>query len=284
MEMKKVMNLILLVTLLMSFLAGCSGGSETSSINASKEKKNTLEKVKEKGVLVVGSSNDAPFAYIDKDTKEFTGIDAEIIKEVAKRLGIEKVEMKEVKFENLLLELNNGNIDLVTDGMYRKPEREKIALFTDIWYQQGEALVVPKDSNIKGIDDLKGKSVGAQKGVTFLELAQNLQKEGKIGRVEIFGSSADLLLATNTGKIDATLTDGVVAAYSIKQDPSLSLKVVSPYKAQAVGKIAASARKEDKELIEAINQEIGKMKEDGSILKVLKKYGLNEDYVYEAKE
>ncbi len=284
MEMKKVLNLFLLVTLLAGILAGCGGSSEKSSTSASADKKDTLQKAKEKGVLVVGSSNDAPFAYIDKDTKEFTGIDAEIIKEVAKRLGIPKVEMKEVKFENLLLELNNGSIDMVTDGMYRKPEREKIALFTDIWYQQGEALVVPKDSTIKGIEDLKGKKVGAQKGVTFLELAQNLQKEGKIGSVEIYGSSADLLLAANTGKIDATLTDGVVAAYTIKQDPTLSLKIVSPYKAQATGKIAASARKEDKTLVEAVNKEMAKMKEDGFILEVLKKYGLNEDYVYEEKE
>ncbi|MGJ7922059.1 transporter substrate-binding domain-containing protein [Neobacillus sp. LXY-4] len=282
--MKKLITLILMVTLIPAILAGCGSSSKTNSTSAAEEKKDTLEKAKEKGVLVVGSSNDAPFAYIDKDTKEFAGIDAEIIKEVAKRLGIQKVEMKEVKFENLLLELNNGNIDLVADGMYRKPEREKIALFTDIWYKQGEALVVPMDSTIKGIEDLKDKVVGAQKGVSFLELAQSLQKEGKIGRVDIFGSSADLLLATNTGKIDATLTDGVVAAYSIKKDPSLNLKMVSPYEAQASGKIAASARKEDKALVEAINKELAALKEEGFILEVLKKYGLNEDFYVPGKE
>lgn len=202
---------------------------------------------------------------------------------MAKRIGIPKVELKEVKFENLLLELNNKNIDLVSDGMYIKPEREKIVQFTDIWYKQGEALVVPKTSPIKGIDDLKGKVIGAQKGVTFLELAQKLQAEGKIGRVDIFGSSAELLLATNTGKIDGTITDGVVAAYSISKDPSLNLKIVSPYKAQASGNIAAAARKEDKTLVEAINKEIEELKKNGFILKVLKKYGLNEDYFVPAK-
>ncbi|AGK53475.1 substrate-binding periplasmic protein [Bacillus sp. 1NLA3E] len=282
--MKKIVSFIMIVTLISSLLAGCGSSSKTNSSSATAEKKDTLETAKEKGVLVVGASNDAPFAFIDKDTKEFTGIDADIIKEVAKRLGIPKVEMREVKFENLLLELNNHNIDLVTDGMYRKPEREKIVQFTDIWYKQGEALIVPKDSSIKGINDLKDKVVGGQKGVTFLELAQDLEKQGKIGRVDIFGSSADLLLATNTGKIDATMTDGVVAAYSITKDPSLNLKIVTPYKAQATGKIASAARKEDKTLVEAINKELAELKKEGFILKVLKKYGLNEDYYVPTNE
>lgn len=261
-------------------LAGCgSGSADTSSGSEEKtEAKDTLEKAKEAGVLVVGSSNDAPFSYVDKDTKEYSGIDAEILKEVAKRLGIPKVEMKEIKFENLLLELNNGNIDIVADGMYRKPEREKIALFTDIWYKQGEVLVVPKDSTIAGLDDLKGKVVGAQKGTTFLEMAQKLKDEGKIGEVVTFGSSAELLLAANTGKIDATIIDGIVAAYSLKTDASLNLKLVTPYDAQAVGYIAASVRKKDTALAEAINKELKELKESGFILEVLKNYGLNEDF------
>lgn len=276
--MKKMVSLFIFVSMLFVILAGCESSSKTNSSSTSAEKKDTLAAAKEKGVLVVGSSNDAPFAYIDKDTKEFSGIDADIIKEAAKRIGIPKVEMKEAKFENLLLELNNNNIDLVSDGMYIKPEREKTAQFTNIWYKEGEALVVPKSSSIKGIDDLKDKVVGAQKGVTFLELAQKLQKDGKIGKVEIFGSSAELLLAANTGKIDATLTDGVVAAYSIQKDPTMNLKIVSPYQSQASGNIAAAARKQDKTLVDAINQQIKDMKKDGFILNTLKKYGLNEDY------
>lgn len=276
--MKKIISFVMFITIISAALAGCGSSTPTNSSTQAADQKDTLQAAKEKGVLVVGSSNDAPFSYIDKNTKEFSGIDAEIIKEAAKRIGIPKVEMKETKFENLLLELNNHRIDLVTDGMYKKPEREKIAQFTDIWYKEGEALVVPKNSTIKGIDDLKNKTVGAQKGVTFLDLAQKLQKEGKIGKVDIFGSSAELLLAVNTGKIDATLTDGVVAAYTIKKDPSLNVKIVSPYQAQASGNIAAAARKEDKTLVAAINKEIEQLKKDGFILKVLKKYGLNEDY------
>ncbi len=256
-------------------LAGC--GKQETTATSTATSKGTLDAIKQKGVLVVGSSNDTPFAFIDKTDQKFVGIDAEIIQEAAKRLGIPKVEMKEVKFENLLVELNNKNIDMVTDGMYIKPEREKIATFTTTWYKEAEAIVVRKDSAVAGIDDLKDKVVGGQKGVTFLEYAQDLQKQGKIKEVKIFGSQAELLLALNTGKIDAVITDSATSAYSIQHDPSLVLKLVSPYKAKYDGNVAAAVRKDDKDLLDAINTEIDKLKKEGFVLQVLKKYGLNED-------
>ena len=280
--MKKFTKMFMLTVLSIVLLAGCSGGKTTNG-NAENSKGNgkssasALDKIKDKGVLVVASSNDVPFAYIDKDTKKFTGIDAEIITEIAKRLGISKVEMKEVKFENLLLELNNNRVDMVTDGMYIKPERQKIANFTNIWYTEGEALVVLKDSSIKGLDDLKDKIVGGQKGTAFLEFAQKLQKEGKIKDVKVFSSQSELLLAVNTKKIDACITDSAVAGYSITNDKSLNLKLVSPYKAEAAGNIGAAVRKSDNDLLKAVNQELDKLKEEGFVLEVLKKYGLNED-------
>lgn len=280
--MKKFTKMFMLTILSIVLLAGCSGGKTTNgntenSKGNGKSSASVLDKIKDKGVLVVASSNDVPFAYIDKDTKKFTGIDAEIITEIAKRLGIPKVEMKEVKFENLLLELNNNRVDMVTDGMYIKPERQKIANFTNIWYTEGEALVVLKDSSIKGLDDLKDKIVGGQKGTAFLEFAQKLQKEGKIKDVKVFSSQSELLLAVNTKKIDACITDSAVAGYSITNDKSLNLKLVSPYKAEAAGNIGAAVRKSDNDLLKAVNQELDKLKEEGFVLEVLKKYGLNED-------
>ena len=280
--MKKFTKMFMLTILSIVLLAGCSGGKTTTgnpekSKGDGKSSVSALDKIKDKGVLVVASSNDVPFAYIDKDTKKFTGIDAEIITEIAKRLGITKVEMKEVKFENLLLELNNNRVDMVTDGMYIKPERQKIANFTNIWYTEGEALVVLKDSSIKGLDDLKEKIVGGQKGTAFLEFAQKLQKEGKIKDVKVFSSQSELLLAVNTKKIDACITDSAVAGYSITNDKSLNLKLVSPYKAEAAGNIGAAVRKSDNDLLEAVNRELDKLKEEGFVLEVLKKYGLNED-------
>lgn len=208
--MKKLRNKLLIGMLVavscIGLLTGCgASGSSAGAANSSKAK-DTLGAAKEKGVLTVASSNDAPFAFIDAKTNEFTGIDAEIIGEVAKRLGINKVEMKQIPFENLLVELNNNSVDMVTDGMYVKDERKKLANFTNIWYKEGEAIVIPKDSKITSKDDLKDLVLGGQKGTAFLETAQKWQQAGLVKEVKVFGSQSELMLAVNTGKIDACIT------------------------------------------------------------------------------
>jgi polar amino acid transport system substrate-binding protein len=276
---KKLLTSMIVVVSCVGLMVGCGSGSSSTSATPSNDKsKDTLAAVKEKGVLTVASSNDAPFAFIDAKTNEFTGIDGDIIREVAKRLGINKVEMKQVPFENLLVELNNNTVDMVTDGMYVKDERKKLAKFTNIWYKEGEAIVIPKDSKIASKDDLKNAVIAGQKGTTFLETAQKWQKDGLVKDVKVFGSQSELMLAVNTGKIDACIVDGITAGYTLAQDSSLNLKILAPYKAEAVGMIAASVRKSDTALADAVNEKIDEMKKDGTILNILKKYGMNEDY------
>lgn len=281
--MKKIWKKLILSTVVVmsciGLMVGCgsSGTSSNAGTSDNSKAKDTLAAAKEKGVLTVASSNDAPFAFMDTKTNNFTGIDAEIIGEVAKRLGIDKVEMKQIPFENLLVELNNNSVDMVTDGMYVKDERKKLAKFTNIWYKEGEALVIPKDSKITSKDDLKSLVLGGQKGTAFLETAQKWQQDGLVKEVKVFGSQSELMLAVNTGKIDACITDGAVAGYTLSQDSSLSLKILSPYKAEAAGMIAAAVRKNDTALADAVNEKIDEMKKDGTILKLLNKYGMNED-------
>lgn len=288
-KMKKLLKsftFLAVILLIVSLMAGCGSGSGDTA--AAKKDSNAgtskLKAIKDKGVLIVGSSNDAPFAYIDASTNQFSGVDAVIIKEVAKRLGINKVEMKQIPFENLLLELNKGSIDMVTDAMYVKAERLEKAFFTDIWYKEGEAVVVKKDSSIQTKADLKDKVLGGQKGTAFLEIAQKWASEGKIKEIKIFGSQAELMMAVNTGKVDACVTDGIVAGYTLKQDSSLNLRILSPYEAEAAGKIGAAIRFEDKDLLIEVNKVLNEMKKDGTLLKILEQYGLNQDYFVSIEE
>jgi len=281
----------LLLTLLLTFtvLTGCStkdnntqtSGEDTAASGedtASTGESDMLKKIKEKGYILIGSSNDAPFSYTDVETGKLEGIDIEILREICKRLGIPDIQMKVVDFANLLVELNNNNIDMVVDAMYVKDERLKVAAFTDKWYQEGEAVVIPVDSAIAGKDDLKDKKVGAQPGTTFYETAQKWLDEGRIAGLEAYDNQATLMTAVNMGKVDAVVTDGIVAGYTLSADSSLKLKLLSPYEAEASGQIGAALRFEDKAFLEEVNKCLNEMKEDGTLLGILKDYGLTEDY------
>lgn len=281
--MKIHQKLLVLVMLLMIIIQLIFCGANIPNNKVSKDR---LESIKEKGVLVVASSNDIPFAYIDPKTKEFTGIDAEIIREAAKRLGINKVEMKQIPFNDLLKQLNtDDSIDIVADGMYVTDERKKEALFTNILYKESEAIITPKVSKIVFKEDFKNAVIGAQVGTAFLVLANKWKVEGVVKDVVSFKNQNDLLSAVSTKKIDAAITDSIFASYIIFRS-NLYLRVLPPtdYTPESPGKIAAAVRKNDITLAKAINEKIDEMKYDKTILEILEKYGLNSDYFVSIKD
>ena len=201
-----------------------------------------------------------------------------IFNEACKRLGIPKIEMKVIDFSNMLVELNNNSVDMVVDAMYIKDERLDVALFTDVWYQEGEAVVVKKGSEFTTKESLANASMGAQPGTAFYETAENWLAEGKIKELVGYENQATLMTAVNTGKVDAAVTDGIVLAYTLSQDSNLDLEMLSPYEAEASGRIGAAVRFEDKAFLEEFNDVLNEMKEDGTLLQILKDFGLNEDY------
>lgn len=237
-----------------------------------------LKSIKEKGYITIASSNDAPLCYQDIDTGELAGIDIMIFNEVCERLGIPEIRMKVIDFSNMLVELNNNSVDMVVDAMYIKDERLEVALFTDVWYQEGEAVITKKDSEFTTKESLADAVMGAQPGTAFYETAQAWLSEGKIKDLVGYENQATLMTAVNTGKVDAAVTDGIVAAYTLAQDSSLDLQLMSPYEAEASGRIGAAVRFGDKEFLDEVNAVLNEMKEDGTLLRILKDFGLTEDY------
>lgn len=295
-KMKKLIATGLALLMLFTIITGCGSGkgsaentsntSSTSSASAGSAtgESQVLKKIKDKGYILIGSSNDAPFSYKDVKTGKLEGIDIEILREICSRLGIPDIQMKVIDFSNLLVELNNNSIDMVVDAMYVKNERLQIAAFTDKWYQEGEAVVIPADSKIASKEDLKGKTVGAQPGTTFYETAQKWLEDGKIGKLEAYDSQATLMTAVNMGKVEAVVTDGIVAGYTLSSDSSLKLKLLSPYEAEASGQIGAAVRFKDKDFLSEVNKVLNEMKEDGTLMKILEKYGLTKDYYVGVEE
>lgn len=288
-RMKKWMSLLVTVVFVCTLVVGCGSTSdkeskESSESTASSGESELLQEIKEKGYIVIGSANDVPFAYQNVDSGELEGVDIAILKEICNRLGIPDIKLEVIDFSNLLVELNNGNIDMVVDGMYIKDERLEVAAFSDIWYTESEAVVVPDGSDITSKEDLKGKKLGAQPGTAFYETAEKWYEEGLVGSIETYDNQANLMTAVNMGKVDAVITDGMVAAYSIAQDSSLKVHLLSPYEPEASGVIGSAVRFEDKDFLEEVNGALNEMKEDGTLLKILEENGLNEDFFVGVEE
>lgn len=280
MRLIKGLIVVLLLGGVMGLAAGCGGakkegaGENKPADNQAQAPaaKSIVDEIKAKGVITIGTSNDVPFSYIDKDTKELSGIDAEIMKYIAEKIGV-KIETYTTDFSTLIPALKQKKFDIIVDAMYITDKRKEEINFTAPWYREGEGLVVRKDSTIKGVDDLKDKKLGAQTGTTFLDYAKTIPTK----ELKIYDNQATALLDLNNQRVDAVITDSATAAYSILHDSKLQLKLVSPYKTHFPGTVGAGVRKEDTALLDEVNKYLAELKKEGKDLEILKKYGLNED-------
>ncbi|SFC50114.1 ABC transporter substrate-binding protein [Clostridium uliginosum] len=282
--MKKNYRKIIIVALLLINCIGlskvCSAEITNNLTSNNIESKDRLEKIKEKGVLTILTSDLAPFAFIDTKTNQPTGIDIDIMNVIAKELGVSKVEMKVAPFPDLLEKLNtDDNIDVAASGIIITEKRKELVAFTDPLYKESEAIIVPKVSRINFKEDLKNAVVGAQSGSVYMDLAEKWKKEGKVKDVVIFESIPELLSAISVKKIDAGITDSIIGEYLLVKE-NLYLKILQPYSQEAPAIIGIGVRKSDVNLLNAMNKKIDDMKKDKTINKILEKYGLSDKYLY----
>lgn len=241
------------------------------------EQKDRLQLIKEKGVITVASpQNDVSYFYIDQNTKKIEGTEADIITEIASRLGINKIETKNSPFVNLLEKLNaDDSIDIASGGIFITPEREKIVAFTQPIYKATEAVVVPTFSNINFKSDLKNSVVGVEKGTVYESMGERWKNDKIIKDIAIFQNSTELLDAIYKRKIDAGIVDSVIVKYSLLKNKNIPLRILKDYTPELSGNIAIAVRKNDKTLLDAFNEKIKEMKADGTLYAILVENGLD---------
>jgi polar amino acid transport system substrate-binding protein len=221
--------------------------------------------------ITIATSNDAPFSFTDQASGELKGIDGEMINAIAQAKGW-KIKVFTSEYATLIAALNAKKADVIVDAMYITDDRKKQINFTDPWYTEGEAMVVPADSTLASRDDVKGKVLGAQTGTVFKDLVDSLGGS----QVKLFDSQAALLAAVENKQVDAVFTDSAVIGYSLVQKPNPKLKLVSPYKPFYPGIIGAGVRKEDSQLLQDLNSGLADLKKSSKYQEILKKYGLTE--------
>ncbi len=281
--MKRIFALIVIISFIGMIIEYGSGINDSITANNSIEQ-DRLQTIQKKGILTVASANEIPFFHKNSQADSFVGIDADIITEIARRLGINKIEMKEVSFANLFSELNtDDSVDMAANGIYITPEREKIVAFTEPLYKESEVVIVPKASKINFKDDLKNAMVGVERGTAFENLAQNWKKSNLVKGVVIFENIPDLLAAINSGKVDAGVADSVVINYFLKKETNLFLRTFKDYTPELQGIIGIAVRKNDISFLNALNEKIMDMKTDGTLYSILVGNGLDRNNVIGVK-
>jgi polar amino acid transport system substrate-binding protein len=127
----------------------------------------TLEKIKQRGVLVVGSKADyKPFGFRDP-SGAIVGFEPDIAKLVADKLGV-KLEIEPVVSSNRMQFLQQGKIDLMIATMNDKPDRRLIVgIIEPLYYASGVNVLANKKAALKTWEQLKDQKVCAIQGAWY---------------------------------------------------------------------------------------------------------------------
>jgi polar amino acid transport system substrate-binding protein len=163
----------------------------------------TLAKVKQKGVIVVGVKNDyKPWGYLDPSGK-IVGMEIDLAEDIAKRLGV-KTELVPVTAANRMELLQQGRIDLVIATMGDTEARRKVIGMVEPNYYAGATNVLaPKSAGLKTWQDLKGKKVCAVQGAYYNRRVSELYSPEMV----VFPAVPDALNALQGGNCIAFLFD-----------------------------------------------------------------------------
>jgi polar amino acid transport system substrate-binding protein len=224
-------------------------------------------------VLKVGSTpTGIPFTFLDTKTNTIQGVMVDLATAVGKDAGF-AVTIEPMQFSTLIAALTSGKIDLISAAMYITPARKEVIDFSDAVYSYGEGLVVPKNDSkdYTSFADLKGETVGAQVGTVYVE---PLKKTGLFAEVKIYDTIPDILRDVNTGRLKAGFGDYPILAYNVQQGNFPELRLVKSYKSVILGSIGIGMRKGDPALLNKINASLAKIKANGTLDKILAKWGL----------
>ncbi len=199
-----------------------------------------------------------PMEYLGDD-KQVMGYSTDYIRAIGKEMGV-NFDVRNVAWDGIFAGVAAGNYDIVASSVTITPERQKQFLFTDPYCEIRQALIVPLNSDIKGLADLKGKKVGGQIGTTGIFVTQKANVGAIIKEYEDLGLAAEDLA---NGRIDAVMADAPVSKYfaNKRQDYSNKFKVV--YETPEAEYYGFTLKKGQDELVKILNEGIKRVKEKG---------------------
>ena len=257
--MKRILALVLMASLLCTALASCGGGSD-------------LAKVKESGKLVVGVTVYPPMDYVDDESGEWVGFDAELAQMFAESLGV-NCQIVIIKWKNKVAEVDAGQIDLIWNGMTATDELGEEIDFSIPYAKNAQVVVVKSDSNYTAAD-IAGLSLAVEDASAGDKTATDVIKATTINKV---GSQVDALNEVASGNSQAAVIDLTMAESMLGKGDYTGLKLVEG--ARYGEEVFAVGLRKGSDLKAALDAFLKAKYADGTMTALLDKYAvsLNED-------
>lgn len=253
-------KLLILLSALFAFVA-CSGDG------ASKKGDQSLEKVKQAGVFVLGLDDSfPPMGFRNKENK-IVGFDIDLAQEVSSRMGV-KLRLQPISWDAKEQELNTGKIDCIWNGLSVDSSRAAAMNLTSA-YLNNRMIFTVKDSAFMTLASLSGKKIAVQNGSTAQKILEASEAGKAAAEIFPFDDNQTALLDLDKGGVDAVFLDEIVAKYWIASNEK-DFKVLSEGLSDEV--YAVAFRKNDQKLRDTVDSILVAMKADGKFAEISAKW------------
>ncbi|MFG2970528.1 substrate-binding periplasmic protein [Streptomyces sp. NPDC048288] len=253
-------------------LAGCGGGSSTSSVSSNCTPQQKFSTVKE-GTLTVSTYDFNPHTIIKGD--ELSGIEGDLLKEVAARECLTLTVSSAGGANAAVPSVQSGRADVAAGDWWRTKARAKIVTLSDPVYLDQGAII--SKAGYKNLDALDGKKIGSVVGNLWNDDMTKVFGD----KFVIYQDGEALFSDLANGRVDAVIDSVGATVARFKTSPIKGAEIVAwpadprVSASSAPGQVNWPTSKKNPELTAAINAQITAMRTDGTIAKILKKYGLD---------
>ena len=266
-----------------AILAGTAGVAAAAILAAfvasgsSVADENKLEELKAQGFARVAIANEPPFTAVGADGK-VSGAAPDVARVIFQKLGVPEIVASISEYGAMIPGLQAGRHDVVTAGLFMKPERCAAVAYSEPVLCDAEAFLLKKGNpkGFKSFADIAKDptgTIGAPGGGTEEKLA--LEAGVPRERVIVVPDGQSGLKMLQDGRIDAyslpVLSINDLASKA--NDPNL--EVVAPVEGAPVYCDGAAFRKGDEALRDAYDVELAKLKETGEFAKIIEPYGFS---------
>ena len=248
-------SILALVAILIGILglSGCSSSSQSLP-----------DRVKDEGVLVVGTEGTySPFTYQGGDG-QLTGYDIDVINAVGAELGV-RVDFVQTPFDSIFAGLQSQRFDLIANQVSITPARQSAYdLSTPYTVSEGQILTAADDSTITSLADLAGKTTAQSSTSNWAEVAADAG--ANVEAVEGFVQAVTLV---KDGRVDATVNDSLAIAEYLQQTGDTGVKIAADTGDTTLQSFVA---RKNSGLMGEVDTAIDTLRENGTLAEISRKY------------
>jgi polar amino acid transport system substrate-binding protein len=228
----------------------------------------SLARIRARGTLRWGGDvqGGEPYTFQDPhDGTRIIGFEVEIADALARRLGV-RAEFVQNDWFTLIPSLERGDFDVILNGLEATPARRARIALTRPYYRFTETLVVRRDdTGVHDLADLRGQRVGTLGGSLAFDVLHNTPGIEPV----LYEGVQEPYIDLEEGRLAAVLLDNIIAHRYGLTRPGLRAAATV-----ADGTYAIGVRRDEPDLLQAIDAALAGMIGDGELRVILTRWQL----------